>query len=48
MEEIVEHTTQGADEHINQLSLKYDKTWKYRDGQKRIIFKIRPTKIDAH
>jgi PPOX class probable F420-dependent enzyme len=47
--EIAEHTTHGADEHINALSLKYDdKPWKYREGQKRIIFKIKPTHIDAH
>ena len=47
--EIAEFTTQGADDHINQLSLKYDnKPWKYREGQKRIIFKIKPTHIDAH
>ena len=47
--EISEHTTQGADEHINQLSLKYDnEPWKFRKGQKRIIFKIKPTYIDSH
>jgi PPOX class probable F420-dependent enzyme len=47
--EIAEHTTQGADEHINQLSLKYDnEPWKYRKGQKRIIYKIRPNHIDYH
>ncbi len=47
--EVVEHTTQGADEHINQLALKYDnEPWKYREGQKRIIFKIKPTHIDPH
>ena len=47
--EVVEHTTQGADEHINQLSLKYDdEPWKYREGQKRIIFKIKPTHFDSH
>ena len=47
--EIAEHTIQGADEHINQLSLKYDnEPWKYREGQKRIIFKIKPTHIDSH
>ncbi|MDP1714881.1 MAG: TIGR03618 family F420-dependent PPOX class oxidoreductase [Anaerolineales bacterium] len=46
---ISEHTTQGADEHINQLALKYDnEPWKYREGQKRIIFKIRPISIDPH
>ena len=47
--EVVEHTTQGADEHINQLALKYDnEPWKYREGQKRIIFKIKPTHFDKH
>ena len=47
--EIAEHTTQGADEHINQLSLKYDnEPWKHREGQKRIIFKIKSTHIDPH
>jgi len=47
--EVVEHTTQGADEHINQLALKYDnQPWKYRVGQKRIIFKIKPTHFDKH
>ena len=47
--EVAEFTTQGADEHINQLSLKYDdRPWKYREGQKRIIFKIRPTHFDRH
>ena len=47
--EIAERNTQGADEHINQLSLKYDnEPWKYREGQKRIIYKIRPNHIDYH
>lgn len=46
---ISEHMTEGADEHINQLSMKYDnKPWKYRDGQKRIIFKIKPIHVDLH
>ncbi len=43
------HTTQGADEHINQLSLKYDgEPWRPRIGQKRIIFKIEPIHFDLH
>ena len=47
--EIAEHTTQGADEHINQLALKYDnEPWKYRQGQKRIIYKIKPIHFDKH
>ena len=46
---VVSHTTEGADEHINMLSLRYDgKPWKYREGQKRIIFKIQPTSFDEH
>lgn len=47
--EVVSYTTEGADEHINKLSLKYDdKPWKTREGQKRIIFKIKPTHFDEH
>ena len=47
--EIAEYTTQGADEHINQLSLKYDnEPWRPREGQKRIIFKIKPIHFDKH
>ena len=47
--EVVSHTTEGADEHINKLSLKYDdESWKYREGQKRIIFKIKPIHFDEH
>ena len=47
--EVVAYTREGADEHINQLSVKYDnKPWKYRAGQRRIIFKIRPTHFDPH
>lgn len=46
---VVSSTTQGADEHINKLSLQYDdKPWKYREGQKRIIFKIEPIRFDEH
>lgn len=46
---VVSHTTDGADEHINKLSLRYDgKPWKYREGQKRIIYKIQPTSFDEH
>ena len=47
--EVAKHITQGADEHINQLSLKYDnEPWKYREGQKRIIYKIKPIHFDPH
>lgn len=46
---VVSHTTEGADEHINMLSLRYDEEpWKCREGQKRIIFTIKPTSFDEH
>jgi PPOX class probable F420-dependent enzyme len=47
--EVAEYTTEGADEHINQLSLKYDdRPFKYRQGQTRIIYKIKPLHFDQH
>jgi len=47
--EVVEMTREGADEHINRLSLKYDnRPWAYREGQKRIIYKIKPEHFDQH
>ena len=47
--EVIEHTKEGADEHINQLSLKYyGHPWTYREGQRRIIYRIRPIRFDPH
>jgi len=47
--EVVGSTTEGADEHINQLSLKYyERSWKYREGQRRIIYRIKPSQFDPH
>jgi len=47
--EVIGFTTKGADEHINQLSLKYDeRPWKYREGQRRIIYRIQPVHFDPH
>ena len=47
--EVVETIREGADEHINKLALRYDnKPWTNREGQKRIIFKIKPTHFDQH
>jgi hypothetical protein len=47
--QVVSYTTEGADEHINKLSLKYDnEPWTYRETQKRIIFKIKPAHFDEH
>jgi len=47
--EVVSYTTEGADEHINKLSLRYDdEPWKPRKEQRRIIFRIKPTHFDPH
>ena len=47
--EVIEFTREGADEHINRLSLKYyGKPWTYREGQRRIIYKIKPIYFDLH
>jgi len=47
--EVAEYVREGADEHINQLSFKYDdKPFDHRAGQKRIIYKIKPTHFDQH
>lgn len=47
--EVVGSTTEGADEHINKLSLKYyERPWTYRPGQRRIIYKIKPIHFDPH
>ena len=47
--EVVGYTREGADEHINKLSLKYkNKPWTYREGQRRIIYRIRPIRFDRH
>ncbi|MCC7118978.1 MAG: PPOX class F420-dependent oxidoreductase [Anaerolineales bacterium] len=47
--EVVSQTTEGAAEHINQLSLKYSgEPWTLAEGQTRVIFKIKPTHFDAH
>jgi PPOX class probable F420-dependent enzyme len=47
--EVVGYTREGADEHINKLSLKYkNKPWTYREGQRRIIYRIKPIHFDLH
>ena len=47
--EVVSYTTEGADEHISKLSLRYDnEPWKSRKEQRRIIFRIKPTHFDPH
>ena len=47
--EVVGYSREGADEHINRLSLKYyDKPWTYQEGQRRIIYRIKPHHFDLH
>jgi len=47
--EVIGFTREGADEHINRLSLKYyGRPWKYREGQRRIIYRIKPLHFDLH
>ena len=47
--EVVSCTSEGADEHINRLSLKYSgDPWKKCPEQKRIIFRFRPVHFDCH
>jgi PPOX class probable F420-dependent enzyme len=47
--DVAEYVREGADEHINELSLIYDgKPFERREGAKRIIYKIRPTHFDPH
>ncbi|MEN9564007.1 MAG: hypothetical protein RIR73_2251 [Chloroflexota bacterium] len=46
---VISSTRERADEHIDMLSRRYyNKPWTYREGQKRIIFKIQPTHFDTH
>lgn len=47
--EVLGSTREGADEHINRLSLKYyGRPWTYQEGQRRIIYRIKPLHFDAH
>ena len=47
--EVVGFTREGADEHISKLSLKYkNHPWTYREGQRRIIYRIKPIHFDLH
>jgi hypothetical protein len=44
---VIEHTTEGADEHLKKLAKKYLGIGKYyyRKSHKRIILKIKPDKV---
>jgi PPOX class probable F420-dependent enzyme len=47
--EVVGVSREGADEHINRLSLKYyGKPWTHQAGQRRIIYRIKPNHFDLH
>jgi PPOX class probable F420-dependent enzyme len=49
--QVVEFTTEGADEHIDALALKYRGLAKYpyrKPGEVRVMYKIRVEKVDAH
>lgn len=48
---VVEHTTQGANDHIDRLAWKYrgiKKYDNYQPGMQRITYKILPENIDEH
>ena len=46
---VVTKTREGGDEHINQLSMIYrGKPWDVQPDQKRIIYKVKATSINAH
>ncbi len=48
--ELVEATTEGADEHINRLSLRYTGNPTYQNrqpGMQRVMLKIEPTRIHS-
>jgi PPOX class probable F420-dependent enzyme len=49
--QVVEIKEVGADDHIDTLAGKYTGNFKYRNhqpGVERVIYKIRPEKVDAH
>ena len=49
--EVVEITTEGANDHIDALAGKYTGTPKYanhRPGESRVTYKIMPRKLDPH
>jgi PPOX class probable F420-dependent enzyme len=48
---VVEYTTEGADDHIDALTLKYRGIPKYpsrQAGEQRVKYKIQIEKVDAH
>jgi PPOX class probable F420-dependent enzyme len=48
---VISITTEGADEHIDQLAFKYRGVPKYpfrQEGEQRVMYKIQVDKVDAH
>lgn len=46
---IAARVTEGAEEHISALSMKYDgRPWTPQPNQRRVIYKIEPLHVDAH
>ncbi|PWH11718.1 MAG: PPOX class F420-dependent oxidoreductase [Anaerolineae bacterium] len=46
---VLEISEEGGLQHINTLALKYTgRPWQTNPGEIRVIYKIRPEKIDAH
>ena len=46
---VVEFTEDGAKDHMDKLSYKYeDKPWNLPPGQVRVVFKIQPERITVH
>ncbi len=48
---VVDHTLEGAEEHIDKLNLKYHGNPNYPNhnpNQHRVIYKILPEKVNAH
>lgn len=46
--QVVEVTTQGAEAHIDKLSLKYNgRSYTHRPGEMRVILKIKPEKVSG-
>ena len=46
---VAERTYEGADEHINNLAIKYTgKGWDFQPDQKRVIYRIAAEHLDMH
>jgi PPOX class probable F420-dependent enzyme len=46
--EMIEHSTEGAVDHIEALAQKYGRPWTRQPGQVRVIYKIKALHFDEH